>query len=108
MVMQNSICKRTYLIFLYTFNFDVSYLQCRFHKCQSLKFLHFYYNYEKIAYLVHVEDSFRINRLKLDIFWLKKNYIGFFPGRVHVKPYVELKDSDGREDEVVAEEVCLV
>lgn len=25
---------------------------------------------------------------------------------MHVKPYVELKDSDGREDEVVAEEVC--
>lgn len=73
-----------------------------------LKFLHFYYDYEIIAYTVHVEDSFRINRLKLDIFWLKKNYIGFFPGRVHVKPYVELKDSDGREDEVVAEEVCLV
>lgn len=31
-----------------------------------------------------------------------------FNVRVHVKPYVELKDSDGREDEVVAEEVCIV
>ena len=95
MVMQNSFCKRTYLFFF-----------C-IHKCQSLKFLHFYYDYEIIAYTVHVEDSFRINRLKLDIFWLK-NDIGFFHCRVHVKPYVELKDSDGREDEVVAEEVCLV
>lgn len=91
MVMQNSFCKRTYLVFFFVL----------------LKFLHFYYDYEIIAYTVHVEDSFRINRLKLDIFWLK-NDIGFFHCRVHVKPYVELKDSDGREDEVVAEEVCLV
>ena len=28
--------------------------------------------------------------------------------RVHLKPYVELKDSDGRPDEEVAHEVLLV
>ena len=27
--------------------------------------------------------------------------------RVHNKPYVELKDSDGRSDQIVAEEVDL-
>ena len=30
------------------------------------------------------------------------------PFRVHDKPYVELKDSDGRSDLIVAEEVGLV
>ena len=29
------------------------------------------------------------------------------PFRVHDKPYVELKDSDGRSDHIVAEEVGL-
>ena len=29
-------------------------------------------------------------------------------GRVHDKPYVELKDSDGRPDEIVSQEVCTV
>lgn len=28
--------------------------------------------------------------------------------RVHLKPYVELKDSDGRPDEIVAAEVCML
>ena len=31
--------------------------------------------------------------------------IHLFNNRVHSKPYVELKDSDGRPDEEVAEEV---
>ena len=34
------------------------------------------------------------------------NYIqGVWFDRVHIKPYVELKDSDGRPDEIVAKEV---